>query len=160
MAVPKRRRRTRPPPGRVKSGMPRTGFVRTGFVRTGLAEEERPFGHDEIVGGVAASRVKSLIDRGVLDGKQVYRVIPERTFHRRVANREALKAPEADAIGRLLRITQMAERLLGDRAFAHDWLKLPNPALQNRIPIELAETDAGAREAEAILMRIAYGDFS
>jgi putative toxin-antitoxin system antitoxin component (TIGR02293 family) len=140
MAAPKRPRRQDPAPG--------------------LAEEDRPFVHDEIERGVAAARVKNLIDRGVLGAKQVFRVIPERTFHRRVAKREPLKPSEADAIGRLLRITQLAEKLLGDRAFAHDWLNLPNPALRNRIPIELAETDAGAREAEAILMRIAYGDYS
>jgi putative toxin-antitoxin system antitoxin component (TIGR02293 family) len=126
----------------------------------GLAEEERPFVHDEIVRGIAAKRVKDLIDRGVLDAKQVYRVIPERTFGRRLANRESLKPSEADAIGRLLRVTKTAESMLGDAEFAHKWLSLPNPALKNRIPIELAETDAGAREVEIILTRIAHGVYS
>src|SRR5260370_18925825 len=46
----------------------------------GLAEEERPFVHDEIVRGIAAKRVKDLIDRGVLGARQVFRVIPDRTF--------------------------------------------------------------------------------
>jgi putative toxin-antitoxin system antitoxin component (TIGR02293 family) len=126
----------------------------------GLAEEERPFVHDEIVRGIQAKRVKDLIDRGVLGAKQVYRVIPPRTFNRRLEQREALKPSEADAIGRLLRITRMAEKIFGDNEFARQWLNLPNPALKNRIPIELAETDAGAREAETILLRIAYGVYS
>jgi putative toxin-antitoxin system antitoxin component (TIGR02293 family) len=125
----------------------------------GLAEEARPFVHDEIVRGIAAKRVKELIDRGVLNAKQVYRAIPERTFNRRLANRETLKVSEADAIGRLLRITEAARKTFGDAEFAKKFLSLPNPALNNRIPFELAETDAGARDVEAILSHIAYGDY-
>jgi len=125
----------------------------------GLAEEERPFLHDEIVRGIDARRVKALIDRGVLSAKQVFRVIPARTFNRRLEKRETLKPSEADAIGRLLRVTEAAEKILGDVEFAHKWLSLPNPALKNRIPIELAETDAGAREVENALSRLAHGDY-
>jgi putative toxin-antitoxin system antitoxin component (TIGR02293 family) len=125
----------------------------------GLKEEERPFLHDDIVRGIEAKRVKDLIDRGVLGAKQVFRVIPERTFGRRLAKRERLKPSEADAIGRLLRITKLAEKMLGDAAFARQWLTLPNPVLKDRIPIELAETDAGAREVEAALSRLAHGDY-
>jgi putative toxin-antitoxin system antitoxin component (TIGR02293 family) len=126
----------------------------------GFAEEERPFAHDEIIRGIAARRVKTLIDRGVLGAKQVYRVIPERTFGRRLAKGEPLKPAEADAIGRLVRVTEKAEKTFGDADFAHKWLVYPNPALGDRIPIELAETDAGAREVETILTRIAYGVYS
>jgi len=124
----------------------------------GLAE--RPFVHDEIVHGIDAKKVKALIDRGVLGAKQVFRVIPERTFNRRLAKREMLKVPEADAIGRLLRVTEAAKKTFGDADFATKFLNLPNPALKNRIPIEMAETDAGAREVEAILLHIAYGDYT
>lgn len=126
----------------------------------GLAEDERPFVHEDIVRGIEAKRVKDLIDRGVLGAKQVFRVIPERTFGRRLAKREALKPSEADAIGRLLRISETAAKTFGDVEFARKWLRLPNPALENRIPIELAETDAGAREVEVILTRIAHGVYS
>src|SRR5712692_5033829 len=109
--------------------------------------------------GIAAKKVKDLIDRGVLSAKQVFRAIPERTFNRRLANREMLKVPEADAIARLLRVTEAAKRTFGDADFATKWLNLPNPALKNRIPIDLAETDAGAREVEAALSRFAHGDY-
>jgi putative toxin-antitoxin system antitoxin component (TIGR02293 family) len=141
--------------------MPRTASKRKlrNMPPTGLAEAERPFHHDEIVRGIEAKRVKALIDRGVLDAKQVYRVIPERTFGRRLAKREALKPSEADAIGRLLRVTEYAEKMLGDANFAREYLHLPNPALKGRIPIEMAETDAGAREVEAALSRLAHGDY-
>jgi putative toxin-antitoxin system antitoxin component (TIGR02293 family) len=127
---------------------------------TGLSEEERPFLHDDIVRGIAARRVKKLIERGVLGAKQVYRIIPERTFNRRLAKGEALKPAEADGIARLLRLTELATKIFRDAEFARKFLSLPNPALNNRIPFELAETDAGAREAEAILLRIAHGVYS
>ncbi len=104
---------------------------------SGLAEEERPFVHDEIVHGIDAKKVKALIDRGVLGAKQVFRVIPERTFNRRLANREMLKMPEADAIGRLLRVTEAAKKTFGDADFATKWLNLPNPVLKGRVPIEI-----------------------
>ena len=140
--------------------MPRSKAIRARRRASGFAEEDRPFVHDEIVRGVAARRVQHLIDRGVLAAKQVYRVIPERTFGRRLANGEPLKPAEADAIGRLVRVTEEAEQTFGDADFAHKWLIYPNPALQDRIPIEMAETDAGAREVEVILTHIAYGDYT
>jgi putative toxin-antitoxin system antitoxin component (TIGR02293 family) len=140
--------------------MPRAKAKRGRRPVAGLAEEERPFVHDDIMSGIAARRVKKLIDRGVLGAKQVYRVIPERTFGRRLAKGEALKPAEADAIGRLVRITEEAEKTFGDAVFARKWLSYPNPALSDRIPIEMAETDAGAREVEVILTHIAYGDLT
>lgn len=125
----------------------------------GFAEEAHPFEHDEIVRGIPARRVQELIDRGVLGERTVYRVIPERTFKRRLANREALKVAEGDAIARFVRVTEEANRIFGDVAFARKWLSLPNPVLNGRVPIELAETDAGAREVEGALLSFAYGDY-
>jgi putative toxin-antitoxin system antitoxin component (TIGR02293 family) len=123
----------------------------------GFAEETQLFVHDDIVRGVPAKRVQELIHRGVLSEKAVYRVIPERTFKRRLANREALKVPEGDAIARFLRVTDAANKAFGGEDFARKWLNLSNPALNGRIPIELAETDAGAREVEDVLGRFAHG---
>jgi putative toxin-antitoxin system antitoxin component (TIGR02293 family) len=122
-----------------------------------MEEEDRTFSHDDIVGGINAARVKDLIDKGVLTKKQVFRVIPERTFARRLTDRSTLKVQEADAIGRLLRVTVEANRTFRDAEFAQRWLNLPNPALNGEVPIEMAGTDAGAREVEMILTRIAHG---
>jgi putative toxin-antitoxin system antitoxin component (TIGR02293 family) len=124
---------------------------------SGFAEDARPFVHDDIVRGIEANRVKALIDRGVLQEKQVYRVIPERTFKRRLANRETLKVSEGDAIARYLRVTEAANKAFGEADFSRRWLNLPNPELKGRIPIELAETDAGAREVEDVIGRFAHG---
>jgi putative toxin-antitoxin system antitoxin component (TIGR02293 family) len=124
--------------------------------RRGFAEEAAPFVHEEIVQGVLAKRVQELIDRSVLPAKAVYRVIPERTFKRRLANREILKAAEADAVARLLRVTAAAIKTFGDVEFARKYLSLPVPVLGDKVPLELAATDAGAREVEAALGRIAH----
>ena len=135
--------------------MPRSASKRGRQTASGFGEEERPFVADEFVRGIAARRVKKLIDRGVLGAKQVYRLIPERTFGRRLAKDETLKASEADATRAAHRAsTEEAEKPFGDTDFAHKWLTYPNPALRDRIPIEMAETDAGAREVETILTRI------
>jgi putative toxin-antitoxin system antitoxin component (TIGR02293 family) len=140
--------------------MPRAKAKRERRAPAAFDKTEHPFVHDEIMQGVAARRVKTLIDRGVLGTKQVYRVIPERTFGRRLAKGEPLKPAEADAIARFVRVTEEAEKTFGDADFAHKWLNDPNPALADRIPIELAETDAGAREVETVLTRIAYGVYN
>lgn len=126
----------------------------------GFAEDAQPFLHEDIVRGVPARRVQELVDRGVLTQKAVYRVIPERTFKRRLANHDALKAPEGDAIARLLRVTEAAFKAFGEEDFARKWLNLPVPSLNGAIPIELAETDAGAREVEDVLGRFAHGIIS
>ena len=126
---------------------------------TGFAEEAHPFVHDDIVRGVPARRVQELIDKGVLSQKAVYRAIPERTFKRRLAKRDVLKAPEGDAIARLLRVTEAAFKAFGDEEFARKWLNLPVPSLNDAIPIELAQTDAGARDVEDVLGRFMHGIF-
>ena len=127
---------------------------------SGLAEEERPFLHDEIMQGIPARRIQRLIDRGVLDARQVHRIIPARTFNRRVANNEPLKPAEADGIARLMRVTEWAMKVFRDEKFTRDFMRLPNPALGNRVPNDLIATEAGARDVEAIITRIAYGDYS
>jgi putative toxin-antitoxin system antitoxin component (TIGR02293 family) len=138
--------------------MPRNASTRKQET-AGFADAERSFDHEDILRGIKARRVKSLIDRGVLSAKQVYRIVPERTFNRRLASGQALKPGESDAIARLLRIIGTARKTFGDTEFADKWLSLPNPVLKDRIPIELAETDAGAREVEGALLHFAYGDY-
>jgi putative toxin-antitoxin system antitoxin component (TIGR02293 family) len=125
--------------------------------RASVADLARQFTHENIERGVAASIVGKIVAADVLSRSEIERLVPARTLARRIAARERLKSEEADAIGRVVRLTEYAQRMLGDRHFAHKWLRLPVPSLKNRIPIELARTDAGAREVEAALTRIAYG---
>ena len=121
-----------------------------------LAEREA-LGYRRIKAGVAAREVETLIDKGRLTRADVQMVIPRRTFERRVAEGQVLKIDEADAIARLIRVRDHALRVFEDADLAQQWLSLPNPALGEAIPLEMARTDAGAREAEAVLTRFEHG---
>jgi putative toxin-antitoxin system antitoxin component (TIGR02293 family) len=58
------------------------------------------------------------------------------------------------------RVAEVARKTFGDPELAHEWLTSANPALQNQIPIEVARTQSGAREVEAVLTRFAHGDYT
>jgi putative toxin-antitoxin system antitoxin component (TIGR02293 family) len=62
---------------------------------------------------------------------------------------------------RLLRISRLFERAAalyeGDVAGACQWLETPIPALGDRRPLDLAETEPGAREVEDLIGRIEHG---
>ena len=66
-----------------------------------------------------------------------------------------------DESERLLRISRVLERATslhgGDRSIARQWLETRVPALGNQRPLDLAETESGAREVEALIGRIEHG---
>jgi putative toxin-antitoxin system antitoxin component (TIGR02293 family) len=68
-----------------------------------------------------------------------------------------LRLDEADAVARLVRVRSHAERVFDDAALAQRWLSSPNPELGNETPIEMARTDVGAGEVEAVLLRMKHG---
>ena len=117
-----------------------------------------PLDYASIEKGIAARAVMDMIKKGMLAREDVFRAIPERTFRRRLAARGKLKLEEADAIARILRVNALAQWAFRDEAAARAFLDLANPALKNRIPRTMAQTDAGAREVEALLHRFVYGD--
>jgi putative toxin-antitoxin system antitoxin component (TIGR02293 family) len=119
-----------------------------------------PSNFSQLEKGLAARRVQKLIKSGELTAEDVYRVIPERTFKRRLSENAKLRLEEADAILRLLRLRATAIRAFGDKKIADDFLSSENPRLGNRIPRVMAATDAGARDVEALLQRFMYGDVS
>lgn len=85
--------------------------------------------------------------------------IPPRTFARRKAAKQ-FTPEESDRIYRLARIVQLAIDVLGSDEKARNWLKAPNRALGGEVPFEILDTDIGARQVEAALLRVAYGIFS
>ncbi len=119
-----------------------------------------PLDYASIEKGIPARVVMDLIKKGTLAREDVFRAIPERTFKRRLAARGKLKVEEADAIGRILRVNALVQWAFQDKVEARAFLDLPNPALKSRIPRAMAQTDAGAREVEALLHRFVYGDHS
>jgi putative toxin-antitoxin system antitoxin component (TIGR02293 family) len=67
---------------------------------------------------------------------------------------------ESDRVYRLARIVALAKRYIGDAQSAARWLKRPNRALGGSIPLELIDTEPGARAVENVLGRIAFGGVS
>lgn len=82
-----------------------------------------------------------------------------RTFHRRQEKHEALTATESDRVLRIARVAKEAERVFGSSEKSTRWLSSENRVLDAK-PLDLLATDAGARDVEAELIRIDYGDFA
>ncbi len=85
--------------------------------------------------------------------------IPQRTLARRRQERR-LRPDESDRLFRVARIAALAEESLGGRDRAARWLKRPNRALGNAIPLQHLDTDLGSRQVEDVLGRISHGIYS
>jgi putative toxin-antitoxin system antitoxin component (TIGR02293 family) len=67
---------------------------------------------------------------------------------------------ESDRLYRLARMLALADYFIGSRAKALDWMKRPNIVLGGAVPLDLIDTELGARQVENILGRIGYGGVS
>jgi putative toxin-antitoxin system antitoxin component (TIGR02293 family) len=92
---------------------------------------------------------------------EIYKIVaPRRTLARRRDKNEQLSPIETDRVLRLQRVVEEAERVFGDPAKAHRWLREPSRALDKAVPLELLETEAGARIVENELGVIDHGMFA
>ena len=82
-----------------------------------------------------------------------YRIVPRATLHRR---KQRLSPAESERLERLARITALAEQVWEDAALAREFLTSVQPQLGDERPVDLARSDLGAREVEALLMKIEY----
>ena len=87
-------------------------------------------------------------------------VVPKRTLARRVADDEPLTVEETDKALRLERIAALADRVFGNPAKAHRWLRKPKQLLGGRTPVEFLASESGARQVEEMLYRIEHGMFA
>jgi putative toxin-antitoxin system antitoxin component (TIGR02293 family) len=67
---------------------------------------------------------------------------------------------ESDRLYRLARMLALADYFIGSRSKALDWMKRPNIVLGGAVPLDLIDTELGARQVENILGRIGYGGVS
>lgn len=82
-----------------------------------------------------------------------HRIVPKTTLQRR---RGRLTVEESERLERLARLTALAEEVWEDPALAHEFLTSPQPQLGGERPVDLARTDLGAREVEAVLYALEY----
>lgn len=113
----------------------------------------------QIEAGIPAASLPQALEQG-LTPEDLLAIIPRRTLERRIAEGQALKTDEADCLARLGRTVAHARRVFGTDAKADRFLRTPHPAFDDRKPISVALTDAGAREVETILGRIEHGVYS
>jgi putative toxin-antitoxin system antitoxin component (TIGR02293 family) len=85
--------------------------------------------------------------------------IPPRTVARRKEARH-LNPQESDRLYRVARAVSLAVEVLGSIDKARIWLKAPNRALGCEVPLDLLDTEIGARQVEEVLLRLNYGIFS
>lgn len=107
--------------------------------------------------GFPVRAVQHLLDSGRLTLGEIDRVVmPRKTL----ANRRkvgTLTAEQSDRLLRVARVLAIAEDTFGDAGKAGAWLRRPTAPLGGERPLDLLDTDEGAREVETLLGRIAHG---
>ena len=137
-----------------------------------LAEMARKLGGPEVLGGLVQSQgdlalaVRRRLPLAVLAGlrqaglsdQEIERfVIPQRTRRHRQEKNQPLTVDESDRAVRLVRIQTVAEEAFGDAGKAAAWLRRPLAAFSGEAPLEIAQTESGARVVETVLGKIAWG---
>ena len=74
--------------------------------------------------------------------------------------RSRLDLVSGDRLVRSARLFSIASEVMEDADAAARWLKAPQRALGGAVPLELAQTDVGARAVEALLGRMEHGVYT
>lgn len=111
--------------------------------------------------GLPTRAVDEVLRAELLEPAELYRlVVPRRTLAHRKEKRQRLTPEQSDRLTRVVRVVARAEEALNDRAKAARWLRKPNRSLNGAKPIELLDSDIGARMVERVLGRIEHGVYT
>ena len=83
-------------------------------------------------------------------------VIPGKIWSNR-CREESLTAEQSDRLIREAWVLAIAEETFTNSVKAHVWLRRPTEILGGKRPLDLLDTEEGAREIELLLGRIAHG---
>jgi putative toxin-antitoxin system antitoxin component (TIGR02293 family) len=107
--------------------------------------------------GLPVGAVHALVRSGRISRAESDRIVmPRKTL----AHRErigTLTADQSDRLIRVARILAFAEEIFGDADKAHRWMRRETAPLADQVPLELLDTEEGAREVESLLGRIGHG---
>lgn len=109
--------------------------------------------------GVSGDSIIRLADLINIPKNDVYNLL---NLKARTAQRQVSKNLDADKSGHLVQITKILQRcveVFDDLEKAKRWLKSPNYALGNQIPLNLLDTTEGIELVRDTLTRIEYGAF-
>ncbi|HTW69050.1 MAG TPA: antitoxin Xre/MbcA/ParS toxin-binding domain-containing protein [Acetobacteraceae bacterium] len=101
--------------------------------------------------------LKGLAQAGLTEQEIERFVIPQRTRRHRADKKQPLTIEESDRAVRLLRIQTVAEDTFGSTEKANIWLRRPLSEINGESPLDIVQTEAGARVIETILAKIAWG---
>jgi putative toxin-antitoxin system antitoxin component (TIGR02293 family) len=106
------------------------------------------------------ARLDHLRRLGVSDS-EIHRIVaPRRTLSLRRQNGDMLSAAESDRVRRVARVWELGTRIFASEEKFAVWMRNENRALSDARPIELLETETGARVIEEELYRIDFGLFA
>jgi len=103
------------------------------------------------------SSVAALRAHGLSEAEIYQLIVPRRTLVHRKTRKEALTQDESDKAVRIARIASMAEEIFGDNAKAGRWLRKAKVRFEQRSPLDMLMTEAGARLVEEMLLQLDYG---
>ena len=110
-----------------------------------------------VEGGFSVRTLDALKRRGITEKEISRLIIKPRTLSHRKAQSGRLTVEESDRAARVARIIALAEKTFGNQDKARRWLHQNLVALDDRRPIDLTQTAAGARIVEDVLAKIAWG---
>jgi putative toxin-antitoxin system antitoxin component (TIGR02293 family) len=107
--------------------------------------------------GMPVGVIQFILDSGRLTAGELDQVVlPRKTLaHRRKLG--TLTPEQSDRLVRVARLLAAAEETFGNQVKAGEWLRRPTTALAGERPLDLLDTDEGAREVETLLGRISHG---
>lgn len=85
--------------------------------------------------------------------------IARRTLSRKHGTGAPLSAEASEKVLRVARLCNLARTLFATDQAISQWFMKPDSALGNLAPIDLLDTDLGAREVESLLRSLAHGQF-
>ena len=108
--------------------------------------------------GVPIGALSELARQEALSHEDIDRlIIPRRTLAHRKAKHQPLNRVESERAVRVASLTALAEETFANREKAQTWLRRPTSALGGKRPIDLLDSEPGARVVEQLLYRIGHG---
>jgi putative toxin-antitoxin system antitoxin component (TIGR02293 family) len=86
--------------------------------------------------------------------------ISTRTVARRREKDARLDPATSERLVRLARLYAKAQGTIGEADLARQWMQTPRTAFAGKTPLQMAETELGAREVEDLLLRTEHGVFT
>jgi len=119
--------------------------------------------HGEVAAGYGIGLVREVADGlGITAADLARRIgVARSTFHRKLKGRARLSELESDALARHSALFAQAVSVFGgDEDAARRWLGSAQVGLGDAVPLDMARTTFGFREAEKLLTRIDHGVYA